>query len=228
MMSVEELRMLPRCGAAPRMEARNVIGVRDLRSGLLGWFCLVLVAGCATPSVTPTFRAPAGLPKPDRVLVHDFEVAPAGGALNYDSPPAAQAKPDATRTAEEMRIARAAAKILTDSLVAELKGRGIDARRAGEAAPPEVNTLSIRGRFLWRDKDARTVRARIWFYQGGGVNSRLVAQADADLPGDSKRGAAVIGSAAYTAAQEADAQWMAKELADRVAGYYREQGWISS
>jgi hypothetical protein len=72
------------------------------------------------------------------------------------------------------------------------------------------------------------MRARIWFYQGGGVNSRLVAQADADLPGDSQRDAAVIGSAAYAAAQEADAQRMAKELADRVAGYYREQGWISS
>jgi hypothetical protein len=211
------------------MEDGNLSRVWDFRIGLLTWLCLLLLAGCSTPGLTPTVRAPAGLPKPDRVLVHDFEVAPAGGALNYEmSPPAAQAKPDPTRTAEEIRVGRAAAKILTDSLVAELKGRGIDAQSAGGSAPPELNTLSIRGRFLWGNKDARAMRARIWFYQGGGVNSRLVAQADADLPGDSQRGAAVIGSPAYTAAQEADAQRMAKELADRVAGYYREQGWITS
>ena len=90
-----------------------------------------------------------------------------------------------------------------------------------------MNTLSIRGRFLWRDKDAGTMRARIWYYQGSGVNSRLVAQADADIPSESKRGAKV-GNSAYTAAQEADARRMARELAERVARYYREQGWIKS
>ena len=48
------------------------------------------------------------------------------------------------------------------------------------------------------------------------------------IPSDSKRGAAVVGSSAYAAAQEADARRMARELADRVARYYREQGWIKS
>ena len=72
------------------------------------------------------------------------------------------------------------------------------------------------------------MRARIWYYQGSGVNSRLVAQVDADIPSDSKRTPAVIGSSAYTAAQEADARRMARELADRVVRYYREQGWIKS
>ena len=118
--------------------------------------------------------------------------------------------------------------MLTDNLVQELRSRGIDAQRASEAAPPQMNTLSIRGRFLWRDKDDGTMRARIWYYQGSGVNSRLVAQVDADMPSDSKRGAAVVGSSAYAGAQEADAKRMAKELAERVAGYYREQGWIKS
>jgi hypothetical protein len=121
-----------------------------------------------------------------------------------------------------MRVGRAAAKVLTASLIQELRNRSIDAQRASEAAPPELNTLSIRGRFLWRDKDAGAMRARIWYYQGSGVNSRLVAQVDADIPSESKPGAKVGDSVA----QEADARRMARELAERVARYYREQGWI--
>src|SRR4030095_1558185 len=103
---------------------------------------------------------------------------------------------------------------------------GIEAQRASEAAPPELNTLSIRGRFLWRGKNAGGTRGSIWYYQGTGVNSRLVAQVDADIPSDSKGAAAVIGSSAYTAAQEADARRMARELAERGGRYYRRQSWL--
>ena len=224
----------------PRRDSGRMVGCGDGTNPnpavgqlltLPGLLFLLLVTGCATTTatVTPTVRAPAGLPRPDRVLVNDFEVANADSDLSEDLvPPVARGTGGAARTEEEMRAGRAAAKVLTDSLIQELRSRGIEAQRATEAAPAELNTLSIRGRFLWRDKDAGTMRARIWFYQGSGVNSRLVAQADADIPSDSKRGATVVGSGAYTAAQEADAKRMAKVLADRVAGYYREQGWISA
>ena len=184
----------------------------------------LLLAGCtATPTITPTVRAQPGLPRPDRVLVYDFEVANADSELNPD-----QLNTGGVRTEEEMRVGRAAAQVLAGSLIEELKSRGIAAQHASTAPPPEMNTLSIRGRFLWRDKDAGTMRARIWYYQGSGVNSRLVAEVDADIPSDSKGGAAVVGSSAYAAAQEADARRMARELADRVARYYREQGWLTS
>ena len=187
-------------------------------------FCLLLIVGCAaTPTVTPTVRAQAGLTRPDRVLVNDFEIANADSELDPD-----QVSTGRPRTEEEMRVGKAAAQVLTGSLIEELKSRGINAQRASTAAPPEMNTLSIRGRFLWRDKDAGAMRARVWYYQGSGVNSRLVAQIDADIPSDSKRATAVIGSSAYTAAQEADARRMARELAERIARYYREQGWINS
>jgi hypothetical protein len=195
-------------------------------SGLL---FLLLVAGCATTAtVTPTVRAPAGLPRPDRVLVNDFETANADSELSPDLAPRIQpGTGGAARTDEEIRAGKAAAKVLTDSLIQELRSRGIEAQRASEAAPAEMNTLSIRGRFLWRDKDGRAMRARIWYYQGTGVNSRLVAQADADIPSEPKPGGKV-GNSAYIAAQEADARRMARELAERVARYYREQGWIKS
>jgi Domain of unknown function (DUF4410) len=194
-----------------------------------GLLFLLLVTGCATtPTVTPTVRAPAGLPRPDRVLVNDFEVANADSDLSEDLvPPVARGTGGAPRTEEEMRVGRAAAQVLAGSLIEELKSRGIDAQRASTAPPPEMNTLSIRGRFLWREKDAGTMRARIWFYQGSGVNSRIVAQADADVRSDAKPGGKV-GDSAYAAAQAADARRMARELADRVARYYQEQGWLKS
>ena len=224
----------------PRRDSGRMVGCGDSPNPnpalgqlltLPGLLFLLLLTGCATTTatVTPTVRAQAGLPRPDRVLVNDFEVANADSDLSEDLvPPVARGTGGAARTEEEMRAGRAAAKVLTDSLIQELRSRGIEAQRASEAAPPELNTLSIRGRFLWRDKDAGTMRARIWYYQGSGVNSRLVAQVDADIQSDSKGAAAVIGSSAYTAAQEADARRMARELAERVARYYREQGWIKS
>jgi hypothetical protein len=221
----------------PRCDPGRMVGCSDSPNPnqalgqlltLPGFLCLLLVVGCATATVTPTVRAPAGLPRPDRVLVNDFEVANADTELSEDLVPPVERGPGAAaRTEEEMRVGKAAAKVLTDSLVEELRSLGIDAQRAGAAAPPEMNTLSIRGRFLWRDRDAGTMRARIWYYQGTGVNSRLVAQVDADIPSESKSGAKV-GNSAYTAAQEADARRMAREVAERVARYYREQGWIKS
>ena len=223
----------------PRRESGRMVGCGDSPNPnpalgqlltLPGLLFLLLLTGCATSTatVTPTVRAPAGLPRPDRVLVNDFEVANADSDLSEDLvPPVARGTGGAARTEEEMRAGRAAAKVLTDSLIQELRSRGIEAQRATEAAPAELNTLSIRGRFLWRDKDAGAMRARIWYYQGTGVNSRLVAQVDADIPSESKSGAKV-GNSAYTAAQEADARRMARELAERVARYYREQGWIKS
>lgn len=235
-MLVEKIRrtLPPRCdpgrmvGCGDSPNPNQALGQWLTLPGLL---FLLLVAGCAatTATVTPTVRAPAGLPRPDRVLVNDFEVANADSDLSEDLvPPVARGTGGAARTEEEIRVGKATAKVLTDSLIQELGSRGIAAQRASEAAPPELNTLSIRGRFMWRDKDAGTMRARIWYYQGSGVNSRLVAQADADIPSDSKRSAAVVGSSAYAAAQEADARRMARELAERVARYYREQGWIKS
>jgi hypothetical protein len=235
MMPVEKIRRV----LSPHSDAGRTVGCsgnKGLRGILgqifspLGLLCTLFLAGCTTTTtITPTVRAPAGLPRPDRVLVNDFEVANADTELSEDLvPPVARGTGAAARTEDEVRVGKAAAKVLTDSLIQELGSRGIDAQRASEAAPPEMNTLSIRGRFLWRDKDDGKMRARIWYYQGSGVNSRLVAQADADISSDSKRGANVVGTSAYAGAQEADARRMARELADRVVRYYREQGWINS
>ena len=203
------------------------------RSGQLpslpGLLSLLFVVSCATATITPTVRAPTGLPKPDRVLVHDFEIANADSELSADLvPPVERGAGGTARREEEVRAGKTSAKILAENLIEQLRSRGIDAEHANQAAPPGMNTLSIRGRFLWRHETNDIMRARIWFYQGSGVNSRLVAQADADVPSDLKGNTAAPGSSAYVAAQEADAKRLGRELAERVASYYRKQGWIKS
>ena len=228
MISVEKIRR-PR---SPYSDARRPAGcssrilsrIAGQILSLPGLLCLLFIAGCATDTIKPTVRAAAGLPKPDRVLVYDFEVAPLDGVVKWEPMP--PSKDAAARTEEEKQAGRAAARVLADSLIEALRSRGITAQRAIEAAPPEMNTLTIRGRFLWREKDDGTMRARIWFYQGTGVNLRLQAESDAVIRSDLKRGG--VANEAYRAAQEADARRMAKELAERVAAYYREQGWIRS
>ena len=105
---------------------------------LPGLLFLLLVAGCATTAtVTPTVRAPAGLPRPDRVLVNDFEIANADSDLSPETSSlrSSRGTGGAARTEEEMRVGKAAAKVLTDSLIQELRSRGIEAQRASEAAP---------------------------------------------------------------------------------------------
>ena len=133
--------------------------------------------------------------------MNDFELANADSDLNPVAVPMAQpGTGGAARTDEEIRVGKAAAKVLTDSLIQELSSRGIAAQRATGAAPPELNTLSIRGRFLWRDKEAGTMRARVWYYQAP-LSTQSGGAIDADIPSESKSGAKV-GNSGYTAAQE--------------------------
>jgi hypothetical protein len=194
---------------------------------LLGLLCVLSVAGCTTTTIEPTVRPLAGLPKPDRLLVHDFEVTPANAERNWDIvPQILQSAGAAGQTKKELQIGGTAVKAFADSLIQELRSRGLGVQRASEADPPEINTFSIRGRFLWLGQAVRGMRARVWFYQGTGSNLRLVAESDAAIRRDLQFGSAAKEAALV--AEEADARLIARELAERIAGYYREQGWPTS
>jgi hypothetical protein len=184
-----------------------------------------LLAGCAETTMTPTFRATRGLSRPDRVLVFDFAVTPEEAGAERRSGVAAQ-------TEEDVRVGKALARALSANLVSELRSRGIEAERAGDGAAPGDTTASVRGRFLRGDGSDNTanavgfmlrdgqVRTRVQLFQGTGLKLQLVGEGETVTPSGLKPGAA--GDAAV----DADARRTAQVLAERIAGYYRQEGWI--
>jgi uncharacterized protein DUF4410 len=207
---------------------------RDFQSVRALWLTVLLLGGCGATTVTPTFRPADTLARPDRVLVHDFAVIPdeleIKGGLDAQVSGGTGSE---AQTQEDIQVGKAFAKALTDNLLQELRDRGIGAHRATEAAPPEANTASIRGRFLrTRQKDRSTlvgfglgggqVRTQIQIFQGTGFNLRLVAEAESATETDLKPGLGPnLGSTV-----EADAKRTASEVAERIGEYYKRQGWI--
>lgn len=184
-----------------------------------------LLAGCAETTMTPTFRAAKGLSRPDRVLVFDFAVTPEEAGVERQSGAAVQ-------TEDDVRVGKALARALSANLVAELRSRGIEAARAADSAAPGETTASVRGRFLRTDggdstsntvgftlRDGR-VRTRVQLFQGTGLKMQLVGEGETVTPSGLKQGAA--GDATV----DADAKRTAQVLAERIAGYYRQEGWI--
>ena len=217
-------RFLPRRQAASGNTLSRISG-QMLR--LLGVLCVLLVAGCTTFRIEPTVRPLAELPKPDRLLVHNFEVTPANAQRNWDIIPRLLQVPGAAdQTKKELSVGETSVETFVDSLIQELRSRGIGVERASEAGPPEINTFSVRGRFLWIRQAHQGLRARVWFYQGTGSNLRLVAESDAVIRRDLQFGSADRDVSLVT--EEADARLIARVLAERIAGYYREPGWPTS
>lgn len=181
----------------------------------------IVIAGCASATGVPTQRAPLTLPRPDRVLVHDFAVTPEEVGLDHGiGPRVMRAVRSASQTEEEIKVGKAVARALADSLVSELRGRGIDAHLASKSPPAGETTASIRGRFLHIDQGDRTMRTVIGFglggsqvrthvqvFQGSDNNPRLVAEGETVTQSGLKPGmgpmvgvGAIAGRAATAAA----------------------------
>ena len=165
---------------------------RSLQPIWVLWLIALLVAGCASASVTGAQRARGKLPRPDRMLVYDFAVTPQDVALDRGAGPKfARGSGTAAQSQEEIRVGRAVSKVLSDNLVKELRKRGINAYLANKGAPPADTTVSIKGRFLRIDQGNRTkrtlvgfgfggsqLRTQVLFYQGAGPKARLVGKAE--------------------------------------------------
>ncbi len=233
--------------------------LRPLAVVIIGF---VVIAGCASATGVPTQRASLTLPRPDRVLVHDFAVTPEEVALDRGIlPRVMRVFGSDPQTKEESEVGKVVARVLSDSLVSELRGRGIEAHLATKSPPAGETTGSIRGRFVHIDEGDRTMRTVIGFgfggsqlrthvqiYQGPDSDARLVAEGDTVTQSGLKPGmgplvgvGAVAGSVGTAAAVsgattvvsetffqtvEADAKRTASEIADHMAAYFKERGWI--
>jgi hypothetical protein len=200
---------------------------RNLQSTAAFYLVALLLSGCATATVTPRFPATRGLPQPDRFVLHDFAVTPAD--INLDRSVGSKAE----QTEEEIQVGRALAKALSKNLLSELRSRGINAYLASETSPPGETTASIRGQFMRVDPSKRTtqtvvgfgfsggeVRTHVRVFQGTELKLSLVGEADTVMPSSLKPGTPLAPNV------EADAKRIAKEVAERVVNYYRQEGWL--
>jgi hypothetical protein len=130
-----------------------------------------------------------------------------------------------------VEVGKALARALSVNLISELRRRGIEAERASDTDGPGETTASVRGAFLHTDASATSVpvgftlrggqvRTRIQFLQGTGLKLQNVGEGETVTPSVLKPGMA--GDSAINA----DAKRIAEVLAERVAGYYRREGWI--
>ena len=160
-------------------------------------FIVPLLAGCGGTTLTPTFPVSNNLPRPDHIWVSDFAVSPNSleAKESVDADARGGSGPDAQMT-EDIRVGNMFAKSLTNSLVAELRDRGIDAYRGADAAPPGPNTASIKGRFLRADgslvtgfalSDSR-VHAQVQILQGAGLGLSVVSEGQISTPNNLSSG----------------------------------------
>ncbi len=119
----------------------------------------------------------------------------------------------------------------------ELRNYGISAYRVNEAPLPSATTASIRGQFMQIDQGNRTLRTAVGFGLGGsqvqslkpGMGVMLGAGAVAGTIATTAAvsGGLTVASETLSATVEADAKRTAKEAANKVADYYKRQGWIA-
>jgi hypothetical protein len=189
---------------------------------------MLLIAGCAEDTVTSAIPVAERALQPDRTLVHRFGVVPdyvESGRLKRDNK---------IQTEEEIRVGKILAEPLAKNLVDELRSYGINAALAREGAPPEDKTISITGQFMHIEKGGRSnvvvgfvfgdqLRTRMLIFQGSGGYYQFIAQLDSATQTGLKSGMAPVEEKTTV---ESDAKRAAKEVAARIANYYRQRGWL--
>lgn len=129
-----------------------------------GWIAPVLLAAllavaCAPTNVQTTFEREGPAPRPERILVYDFAVAPDEVQLDRGlSAELEQMAKGTPRTQQELQIGRAAAKALSDELVKKITDMGLPAQRVVGVPANWANAVLVEGQFLSIDEGNRTER----------------------------------------------------------------------
>jgi len=130
--------------------------------------CLTtLVAGCAPTKVYTMDEFTGTLPRPERILVYDFAVAPDEVQLDKGIGAEIQQAMNGTpRTEEERKIGHVVADALARHLVTVIAELGIPVARASGTPPTTGNILTIQGQFVSIDQGNRTERVIIGLGMG--------------------------------------------------------------
>lgn len=174
------------------------------------------LAGCKTRVVDTsgqyvTPQAAATLPRPQTVYVYDFTADTASLGLDQGVGPRLQRQLQGDSVAgDRQHMLFEVQDAISDTLVAGIRGMGLQAeRRAGEL-PPEGDALTVRGQLARIDEGNRTRRLAIGFgagksdvsadvqvaYRRPGALAQLVQTYDADSNSGRKPGMAVGAASA--------------------------------
>jgi cell division septation protein DedD len=129
-------------------------------------FTLVVVVGCASTEVTERQSYEGEkLPRPDRIIVHDFTANPA------DVPPesafaAEKAVHSKPLTPEQLKVTQKMGAEVATELVAKLRDAGLPAVQAAGQPAPRVDDIVIRGYFVSVDKGSAAKRVLVGFGSG--------------------------------------------------------------
>lgn len=139
--------------------------MRRLSCAVALLFVLGVVVGCASAGVSKR-DAYAGekLPRPDRIIVHDFtadpsEVPPGSSFAQYTAEAA-------TPTAEQLAVTRKMGAAVAEKIVTRLREAGLPAVQAAGQPAPAVNDIVIRGYFVSVDEGSAVERVVVGFGEG--------------------------------------------------------------
>jgi len=136
--------------------------MKFLRSAV-AMLAVAALAACASTEVTDrdAYEGPK-LPRPGRIIVHDFtanpDEIPSGSALAEN----AGQRPTAAQLSEADKLGAEVAK----QLVAKLSAAGLPAVRAAGQPAPQLNDIVIRGYFVSVDEGSAAKRVLIGFGSG--------------------------------------------------------------
>jgi Domain of unknown function (DUF4410) len=105
---------------------------------------LVLVAGCASTTVTQTAMVNPGMPRPNRIWVYNFVADPADMPADSSISNAVSAS-STPPTAAQVAEGRQLGALIASSLVTEINAMGLTAVQAGPGSSPQVGDGVIRG-----------------------------------------------------------------------------------
>jgi Domain of unknown function (DUF4410) len=140
---------------------------RVLASAIFPGLALAVMTACARVSTEDVMMRGPGLPKPERIIVHDYQVSPSG--VQLDSGVGSRLERLVKGTPEEqeqLKLEQPVARIGTKTLVEEIRKLGLRAEPAAAASPVEGPTLSIEGQILSINEGNKTRRLIIGFGAG--------------------------------------------------------------
>ncbi|MDG4576197.1 MAG: DUF4410 domain-containing protein [Defluviicoccus sp.] len=137
----------------------------SIRSAMTLFFAVVVITACASTEVTERHRYDgATLPRPERIIIHDFTANPAEvppGSAFADHTAGAVAP-----TADQLAVTRKLGAEVAKELVANLSDAGLPAVRAAGQPAPAINDIVIRGYFVSVDKGSAAERVLVGFGAG--------------------------------------------------------------